>query len=255
MRIEKEDIPEMWETTLRFLYNDEYVSGLTDFLQENGAKKVLDCACGTGYPAIQLAKAGFDVTCTDADTRMLERFTSNARKEGVLLQPKKVDWRELRYHFDPVFDAVLCRGNALIYIESWDGYMLRHPGKITQEIDIALGNFYKVLKPGGILYIDIYDEKELALEGPVDFEPREIDGIKMSLNWTVKFDENTKRRSINSVRRILNRGAQRELLHTYRSLFLRHEELVKLMEKAGFKNVKKVEIPGEKNYTVYVGHK
>ena len=49
--------------------------------KENGCKKILDCACGTGQHAIALARMGFSVSGSDIDPKAIRIARKNARKE------------------------------------------------------------------------------------------------------------------------------------------------------------------------------
>ena len=57
----------------------EYISG---FLNEIGAKKIAETACGTGSISLRLARMGFDVIASDISAGMLDCAKAKARAAG-----------------------------------------------------------------------------------------------------------------------------------------------------------------------------
>jgi sarcosine/dimethylglycine N-methyltransferase len=107
-------------------------------------KTVADIACGTGYHAIKLAHAGFDVTATDGATNMIKQTKANADTMGAkLVDTRVVDWRDLSDAFGASrFDALVCLGNSF-------SHLMDHEARRE-----AIDAMYTVLKPGGILLLD-----------------------------------------------------------------------------------------------------
>src|SRR5258705_1401504 len=153
------DIAELWEVCLQFEYNkDLLVQGIEEWINaQSNNEKILDCACGTGFPSIHLLQKGFDITCTDASAEMLKHFKKNAIKEGIRAEPICIRWQELSKYFNACFDIVMCRGNSLIYVDGWDIDNLPDEKLISE----SLINFGKCLKPNGVLYIDTTSESNL----------------------------------------------------------------------------------------------
>ncbi len=61
------------------------------------------------------------------------------------------DWRELTAKIPQRFDAVICRGNSLPYVDSWDQPLTN---LAPENIQKALQQFCQMLNPGGLLYVD-----------------------------------------------------------------------------------------------------
>jgi SAM-dependent methyltransferase len=82
---------------------------LVRVLQEDGRKRLLDAACGTGAHLVALEEAGFDVAGADLSPRMIER-TRLRLGEGVTLAVAR--FADLPAHLAPR-EAVLVLGNSL----------------------------------------------------------------------------------------------------------------------------------------------
>ena len=125
---------------------DQLASGLAQLIRSTGAKRVLDCAAGSGLPALQLHQQGLDVTCSDGDLTMVKRFQYNARLLGVSDECHLVDWDDLDPD-DGLYDYVMCRGDSLAYAKSWGG------GSGVADVDYLsryLEKFASVMKPDGL---------------------------------------------------------------------------------------------------------
>lgn len=99
------------------------------------ARTLLDVACGTGCHLEHL-RHDYDVAGVDADPAMLEQ--ARARLPGIRLL--EADMRSFR--LDRSFDAVTCLFSSV-------GYMTT-----TGELDAAVANMARHLRPSGVLIID-----------------------------------------------------------------------------------------------------
>jgi 2-polyprenyl-3-methyl-5-hydroxy-6-metoxy-1,4-benzoquinol methylase len=256
----KRDIAWVWETALQFMYDDQYLLSLDRLFRENKVRRVLDCSCGVGFPAIGLKERGYDVVCADADEKMLRRFYRNCLSRGVKIEARKLRWEELSSNFAEEFDCVLCRGNSLPYAVSWVDSKA-DVTKALPEIEKALKNMFAVLKPGGILYVDSTPREALTPRHTAFVERfgcMKINGKTIEMVWHMKHD------LVNKVRewspeitiRSGNSCIIEKVKAHYLGCHLSHRELLGLMEKVGFGRIEKYrEIPGEDNYDVFVGHK
>ncbi len=110
----------------------ENVHGEADFVQQTGARSVLDAGCGTGRVARELARRGLDAVGVDIDPAMLE--TARRKAPGL-------DWRLAdlaTIDLGRAFDAVVAAGNVMIFLE---------PG----SEGAVLANLSRHLQPGGVL--------------------------------------------------------------------------------------------------------
>jgi SAM-dependent methyltransferase len=109
---------------------------------------VLDCACGVGSAAIDLAKAGFRVSCSDASSGMLRYAKENAQtKAGPetdrigSIRLFKSDWCDLEVNVPGTFDCVMNLGVNLYHLHG-------------QDLTDALAGMKAKLRPNGFLLID-----------------------------------------------------------------------------------------------------
>jgi len=113
-----------------------------DLLLAANAKRVLDAATGSGFHAVKLAEAGFDVTATDGAKDMVDAARKNVEQHGLSVRCEVSDWRELKYEVGGGFDAVICLGNSL-------GHLFN-----AYDMNETIRGFREVLNPGGLLVID-----------------------------------------------------------------------------------------------------
>ena len=107
---------------------------LEKHLPENGKLKVLDVGTGTGFFAVLLAQAGYRVEGVDLTPAMLEEARALAAQRGMDITFREMDAQALDYE-DGCFDAVISRNLT---------WTLPDPER-------AYGQWFRVLKPGGVL--------------------------------------------------------------------------------------------------------
>ncbi|KPI91067.1 Glycine N-methyltransferase [Papilio xuthus] len=133
-----------------------YKNFLTGLLKKHNCVKVLDAACGTGIDSMMLVDEGFKVVSVDASDKMLkhalkarwEKRKDHKYDEWII---EEASWETLPediQSFLPgaTFDAVICLGNSFAHL------LDEFEDQRTQKM--CLRNFAKVLKPGGLLFID-----------------------------------------------------------------------------------------------------
>lgn len=87
----------VWDLLVPIEYDrDLLLQSLTEWLGPPDGLRILDCACGSGFPALDLHLLGYDLVCTDV-------------------------FLGTRSPLDAAhFDIVLCRGCSLIYAGTWE---------------------------------------------------------------------------------------------------------------------------------------
>ncbi|OHA26299.1 MAG: hypothetical protein A3D52_01910 [Candidatus Taylorbacteria bacterium RIFCSPHIGHO2_02_FULL_44_36] len=213
-------LAELWDICIKFMWDEEYILGLDQFLKFRKIKTILDCAGGTGFPAITLKKRGWDITYSDSSQQMFDFFEKELQNENLQIHHHLINWMELSDKFSQKFDAVLCRGNSLVYVDSWDDNKIQ---QITREnIKKSLQEFLNILTPNGLLYVDIINKKEF--DSPLypiveEFGEKIVDGKKIKLTWELTHDYEKRKRTWRSI--LLIDGIRHEF--SYFSYLLRHE--------------------------------
>jgi ubiquinone/menaquinone biosynthesis C-methylase UbiE len=117
------------------------------FIKELGSRhpiaSVLDIACGTGLYAILMAKAGIEAVGVDISQSMLDKAGQHAGEAAVTVQWTQASMQEVAARLDRQFDAVLCMGNSIPHLLDDD------------SLDAAIGGFVKMLRPGGVVAIQV----------------------------------------------------------------------------------------------------
>ncbi len=244
------DITEVWELCISLMWDASYIKSLDAFLKDNNVNTILDCGGGTGFPCIELKKLGWNISYCDNNKTMIEHFSKKINKLSMNIPTFNTDWRTLSENIPQKFDALLCRGNSLIYVDSWE---TTNPTLKRENIKRVLREFYQRLNEKGLLYIDIINQKEFNQKYPLieNIGEKIINGKKVKVTWEITHSPKKKRRKCDI---ILNIEDYKNVTTCY-SYLLTQEELSLLMTECGFKNVHNVKIIGENNYTVYVGYK
>ncbi len=107
--------------------------------------KLLEVGCGIGVDSIQLAKAGFDVTAVDLTENALTVAREFAAHSGVSIDFRRANAENLEFP-DATFDVVYSFG------------VLHH----TPDIEKAVSEVHRVLKPGGKALIMLYARDSLV---------------------------------------------------------------------------------------------
>jgi SAM-dependent methyltransferase len=243
------EVGTVWELCLSTEYDhDRLVRGIARWLGPPDGLHVLDCACGSGFPALELHGLGYRLSCTDGSPFMLERFRRNAQQAGVMLEPRQARWEELGALYPASFDVVLCRGCSLIYAGTFETDADPDWSALVSSVE----SFARCLRPGGRLYVDTTPEEELRGEYPQVSEhaPRMVDGHRVEWRERLTADPETRIRRWRVSLRIDDRSVDFER----RSHYVPHAEFVSLLRDAGLEDVGRADIPGER-YAVYVGRR
>jgi SAM-dependent methyltransferase len=136
------DIHDEWEGRYREAdiraFQEETFGRLIELIRPASGSRFLDAGCGTGYNAIQLARLGFDVVAADFSEEVLARARENVREAGV---EERVELRR-----ENLLELSLRDGGA-DHVVCW-GVLMHIP-----EIETAISELDRVLKPGGTLIV------------------------------------------------------------------------------------------------------
>jgi SAM-dependent methyltransferase len=103
----------------------------------------LDAGCGTGFHSLLLAQLGVRVTALDVSGEMLDRLARHGKEMDFDISRVRSDFQSIREAVPGPFDAVFCMGNTLPHLLS------------ETDIRSAFGSFAAILRPGGILFLQM----------------------------------------------------------------------------------------------------
>jgi 2-polyprenyl-3-methyl-5-hydroxy-6-metoxy-1,4-benzoquinol methylase len=122
LKFKKEPIfAELWDACVyNLLYNPKkYIKDILRIFKKNKItkkSKIIDVSAGTGFPALELTKKGYEIDCMDAMDDEIKVFTKKAKKKGLKTKCKKLTWLEIpQYYKKENYNLVFCRGNSFIY--------------------------------------------------------------------------------------------------------------------------------------------
>jgi len=107
---------------------------------ENGVNTLLDAGCATGMHAIEFARWGVKVYGGDFSAEMLEQASKNAESAAVSPKFFVSDLSSMSKHVPEPLDAVLCVGTTFPHLSE-------------EDMKKSLADFYKAIRPGGILLL------------------------------------------------------------------------------------------------------
>lgn len=125
--------------------------------------RILDTACGTGRHAIALAQQGYEVVGTDLSPKMIARAKQNAAQAGVQVRFETAALGEQTALFGGgSVDAILCLGNSLPHLLTED------------DVLRALADFYRLLRPSGIVLIQNRNFDSILQTRQREMEPQSV---------------------------------------------------------------------------------
>jgi SAM-dependent methyltransferase len=238
-------LEEVFDYYQAVIYDREKLAdAIGKLLLSTQSRLVLDCACGTGLPAIDLRARGFRIDCSDSDALMLDQFRRNARVRGIEDSAFQLSWEDLGW-LGVQYDYVMCRGNSLVYADSWTESTA--PAASLRAIERQVRGIAAVVAPGGYLHVDA---------------PRTSDVAEVSYPETLFRGERVR---VSEQVTVLN-GHRRweqcvavgpdEFSFVRNSSNLIGSQLSEILRDNGFTSVETIELTGERpSYQVLLGRK
>ncbi len=131
----------MHETILTPERTAQEVAGVMALLHLRPGARMLDLCCGHGRHTVPLARAGYLMTGLDRSAYMLEQAQAAAQEAGVNVEWTQGDMRDLPWR--ERFDACINLFTSFGYFDD------------EAENQEVLHQVYKVLKPGGVFFLDV----------------------------------------------------------------------------------------------------
>jgi SAM-dependent methyltransferase len=249
------ELAELWQEASAKLRDEHLVvNQLEELLRGEGITEksmMFDVAGGFGFPSIQLAKRGYQITYMDGSPGMLQRAMRNADLAHAPaymfsfqgLGYTAVPWQEYPEAFNSeAWDAVLCTGNSLPYAVSW-GKGNPDLTKSREQVKFALDQFHRILEKDGILYVDKQPEDQESAVEDVGEVSVERTGERLYLSCSFNNDRQNRVRNWTLTTRNLETEKVRE--YPSRGYLLLEDELVPLLHEVGFQDVEKHILRGD----------
>lgn len=198
---------------------------LKDFGVNNNIS-ILDIACGTGRHSIELAKRGYEVEGADLSEDMIKMAKNRLKKNKVKINLHISSMQELKS--DKKFDAAICMFAAFDYLTQ------------MKDVNKAINNFRNLLKPGGLLIMDFWNE-EMFLNHYERFRVKDISAEGYRILRISDSQLLQKEKCLDmKVQCLVFKGKKLmdEFTEGHRMRFWKPSDLKKLFEKHGFQILK-----------------
>jgi SAM-dependent methyltransferase len=193
------------------------------------ARIVLDVSCGIGTQVLGLTQAGYKVTGSDLSTREIERARSEASNRDLKISYSVADMREAFDHHDTQYDVVISCDNSIPHLLS------------DNDILTAFKQMYQCIRPGGgcIITVRDYEKEDLTKQQIKPYGIREEGGRWLA--WQI-WDPHPPTYDV-TMYIVEDRGGPNCETHVMRSVYYAVEipKLIKLMERAGFHEVRRID--------------
>ncbi len=123
-------------------------------LEYTAALSLLDCSCGIGTQAIDMALQGYLVHATDLSPVSIDCASQEAERLGVNITFGVADYRELGDSISDTFDVVISCDNSIAHCLN------------DEDLNAALVSMKTRLKPGGLLLLSMRDYDALITNKP-----------------------------------------------------------------------------------------
>ena len=250
--MKKLSIADIWEVCVEMMWASGYTASLAQLLRSHNTSTVLDCAGGIGFPSIALRQAGWDVTYSDGSPVMYRRFLERLATSGVTLPHYQANWLQLCRVVPGNFSAVLCRGNSLPWVDSWGKRRMSARG--SPNVLRALRQFHSILSAGGLLYADLagaHEYNQPAYPLVTEYAETQLQEYRAGLCWEISHDNRRQIRTWSG--RLLLDG--RSYPFRYQCHLIYYDELLQLLQQAGFINAQMIQLPGEHHYQPFLAFK
>ncbi len=189
------------------------------------ARRVLDCACGTGHHVRLFSRWGLDAVGSDVSPSMIEQARADAQAEGSPVRFEVADFRNLPERFPQPFDAVICTGNSLPLAGSPEG---------MRE---AIRSMHGCLRPDGLLILHCLNFATIP-EGATVFEDPRVRCVEDREILFLKVFRKVRRLCDLSICVLEKQAGEWRKIETHaRAWAVQHAELKSMVETSGFNRI------------------
>lgn len=211
------------------LSGDPQIEELKPILTAFHSPRILDCACGTGLAALALARRGYEVLGTDASKSMVMRAQGHAAEQKLQVPFNVCTWESLPMNIQKPVDVVICLGNSLGHCRD-EHEMLR-----------SLQGMRAVIREGGSLVIESRNWEKLYADRIrfTHFGLHERGGTRCIPLYIWNFGRELHETLVIEVVLVFEQQGKVRI-KTYDTAYqpFRAEQLLSLLQQAGFSNLK-----------------
>ncbi|ASJ04601.1 class I SAM-dependent methyltransferase [Thermococcus barossii] len=135
---------------------------------EREVRRILDLACGTGIPTLELAGRGYEVVGLDLHEEMLAVARRKAEREGLSVE--FIHGNALEIDFEEEFDAVTMFFSSIMYFDD-------------SAIQQLFNSVKRALKPGGVFIADTPGWNIVGGNEPIVWDERKGDERLIITDW------------------------------------------------------------------------
>ena len=230
-----QEFANFWDYQARDIWGEDYPQALADLLKSHDVEMILDCAGGTGFPAIEFKQLGLNISYSDGSPEMLAFFNAKRFDAKLTIPTYLSSWQQLPQRVPYTYDAVLCRGNSLVFVGAYmDDAPLSRESALDMMREAIQGMFSKVAD-SGFLYIDLPKPEKAKPEQP--YTHTGTDSLTFKVKTTVSYNPDTQLRTTSDlITNLLSNSETTIVAHTYP---INEEELFEILLSAGFQRVEK----------------
>lgn len=223
-----------------FPVEDITVEFINTYLMANNSKSILDIGCATGDLSIALSHKGYLVSGFDLNARMID--IAKTKTSNSLVNFSVGNMLELDKNI--TFDCVICLGNTMPHVASW------------QQLNSLINTLYTIVNDNGFVIIQILNYDRILHDKKIDFQTKEDSNYIFKRQYT-----NITSSSITFEIEFYDKKSLQKHTDSTELLPIERKRLVDLMIKNGFKNINVFSDydrnPATKNdyYNVFVAQK
>ena len=185
-------------------------------------KSAIDAGAGSGFHSLLLSQLGVAVTAVDVSAKMLSALEEHAADMNVEIASVQSSFQDLSRHVSQKVDALFCLGNTLPHLQG------------QQELEESLRSFRALLRPGGLLVIQLLNyQRVLAQRQRVLSVKEEGDAIYVRF-----YEYSDPLVRFNVLKLTRTSGGWRSGIRTVSLRPWQSEDLVLSLERVGFQETK-----------------
>ena len=222
-------------------YDDIFPAGEEQlgFIEDAAGKKgekILDIACGSGTYSVELAKKGYIVTAVDIEDEMIRKLLEKADRDKVDIEAFACSMTELEGKLSQKYYVVFCIGNSIVHLGS------------LEEIERALKQMFNLIETDGVVILQIMNYDRIMRLGLKELPP--IINQEAGIEFIRKYEYKPELKMIdfNTILVVKDGDNTETFKNTVELMPLLSDELITLVEKAGFK---RYECYGDFKYSPY----